>query len=308
MPLIKAIGVWDTVGSLGVPTMKLFGISLHTDSTVEYSFINTEVAPNVQNAYQALALDEVRTPFSPTIWEWPGADVKDHNLKELKQTWFPGVHTSVGGGYADTSISDITLAWMITQLTPHLSFDKTYVPRQRAQNQAFYEEKAKENRNLGIRAWAMGLLVRSDGGFLHSLIGKTTRTPGTYHPTDPKTGKPLDRKLVNTCEFVHPSVRYRIKQKGAGLADKEDDFIGKGVYKPSALTGWEFVLPGEDKDRIASKKWDGYGIWTVKMKDGHQVYIVEEKIRDGTAEMDLVKGWPKGYDGVEDVLYTHPVM
>ena len=80
---IKAIGVWDTVGSLGVPSLKLFGFSLHTDTTVEYSFVNTELAPNVENAYQALALDEVRSAFTPTIWEKPGPN------QVLKNTWFP---------------------------------------------------------------------------------------------------------------------------------------------------------------------------------------------------------------------------
>jgi hypothetical protein len=68
IPVIKAIGVWDTVGTLGVPTMKVFGIPLHVGSTLQYSFINTQVAPNVENAYQALALDEMRTAFQPTVW------------------------------------------------------------------------------------------------------------------------------------------------------------------------------------------------------------------------------------------------
>ena len=288
--------------------MKLFGIPIHTDSTVEYSFINTEVAPNVENAYQALALDEQRLPFSPTIWEWPNSEVKNHNLQRLKQTWFPGVHSAVGGGYEDTSISDISLAWMITQLSAHLSFDKAYVPRQREQNQAFYEQKAQSNRSIAVRPWAMGLLRRSDAGFLNTMMGRAPRTPGEYHPTDPKTGKPLKRQMLRTCEFIHPSVRYRIKEKGAGLADGDKDFVGQGLYKPSALDGWKFVLPKENDNKIAGKKWDGYGFWVLDHKDGSRTFIVEEKIEENTAEMDLINGWSNGYESVEDVLYTHPVM
>ena len=309
IPKVKAIGVWDTVGTLGVPTMKLFGITLHTDSTHEYSFVNTEVAHNVEHAYQALALDEKRTPFSPTVWEWPplvGSD-QFYALQELKQTWFPGVHTSVGGGYADTSISDITLAWMITQLSKHLSFDKNYVPRQRAQNQEFYESKKAEG--VVVRPWALGLLKTSDGGVLNTMMGRSVRTPGEYHPADPQDpSKFQKRTLINTCEFIHPSVRYQIKQKGPGFSSKDNDFVGQGVYKPDALSKWRFIGPDDpEQEKITGGEWKGYGVWEVERK-GELVYIVEEKIEEGTAEMDLVKGWPKGFNGVSDVLYTQPFM
>lgn len=301
IPLIKAIGVWDTVGSLGVPTMKIFGIPLHTDNVIEYSFINTQVAPNVEHAYQALALDEVRTPFSPTVWESPAPGSKTA-LKELKQTWFPGVHTSIGGGYADTSISDITLAWMITQLSPHLSFDKSYIPAQRAQNQEFYGTK-----NVPVRSWAMGLIQRSDEGFLNTMTGRTVRTPGEYHPTDPMTGKAKPKKMQKTCEFVHPSVRYRIEQKGAGLASDDGDYVGKGVYAPNALKGWNFKVSGEVEGMTPEEvtEWREYGKWVVQRKgEDKPTFIVEEKIEPGTAEMDLIEGWPEGWNGLQSKLYA----
>ena len=133
--------MWDTVGTLGVPEMKLFGfLDIFKSEHREYSFVNTEVPSSVEYAYHALALDEQRKPFGPTLWESPKPN------QVLKQTWFPGVHSSIGGGYTDTSISDIGLAWIITQLSKHLdfdevlSFDEKYMVTQQGQNVKFYED------------------------------------------------------------------------------------------------------------------------------------------------------------------------
>jgi hypothetical protein len=99
---IKAVGVWDTVGSLGIPDIGPFSFRK------ELSFIDCEVSPTVSYAFQALALDEKRKPFLPTVWQSPKC--ADNQLKVLKQTWFPGVHSNVGAGYSDTEIADLTLA------------------------------------------------------------------------------------------------------------------------------------------------------------------------------------------------------
>lgn len=275
--------------------MKLFGLSLWTGSTAEYSFVNTEVAPNVENAYQALALDEVRTPFQPTVWESPALGAKSQ-LKELKQTWFPGVHSSVGGGYPDTSISDITLAWMITQLSDKLEFDPQYVPLQQKQNVEFYKAH-----NTPVRPWAMGLLRRSDAGFLNTMTGRSLRTPGEYYATNPDTGKKLPRRLQNTCEFIHPSVRFRKDNGGKGLSGSENDTVGQGSYTAAALKGWTFKK-ADDADDVGGKQWQGYGKW---IKDGTngELYIVEEDMYHGTVDTNLMQAWP----GVEEKLYPWKV-
>jgi hypothetical protein len=70
--------------------------------------------PDVLNAYQALAIDERRQEFPPTLWIQPAT--ADPN-QVLEQVWFAGVHCDVGGGYADTSLSDITLSWMLGNAT-----------------------------------------------------------------------------------------------------------------------------------------------------------------------------------------------
>ena len=107
---IKANGIWDTCGQLGIPEMTIFSfIKLFNQECNECSFIKTGVPSNVEHAYQALALDEKRKPFDCSLWESPKPGTST-SLKTLKQTWFPGVHSGIGGGYPDTSIADVTLA------------------------------------------------------------------------------------------------------------------------------------------------------------------------------------------------------
>jgi uncharacterized protein (DUF2235 family) len=105
---ITMVGVWDTVGSLGIPS--LFG---GVDPLL-YGFLDTSLNPNIKNAFHALAIDERRKEFPPTLWTSTPAPGQT-----LQQVWFCGVHGDVGGGYAagdaaaNTTLSDITLSWMM---------------------------------------------------------------------------------------------------------------------------------------------------------------------------------------------------
>lgn len=106
---ITMLGVWDTVGALGIPA--IFG----GVSPLIYGFLDTGLHPDVSNAYQALAIDERRIEFPPTLWT--GAPVSGQTLE---QVWFCGAHSDVGGGYGEdptsgTALSDITLAWMMSK-------------------------------------------------------------------------------------------------------------------------------------------------------------------------------------------------
>lgn len=292
IPVVKAIAVFDTVGSLGVPDIKPFGYKLHHSSKAEYSFVNTQVAPNVENAYQALALDEQRDAFVPTIWESPHEKTHPH-FKSLRQCWFAGVHTSIGGGYQDTSISDLTLAWMMTQLSKHLDFDPAYLMRQRRLNAAFY---ASRDTPVPQEAqdWGMGLIKRSDTGLLNTILGRQVRTPGEYHLTDPNTGEPLPELLKNTCEFIHPSVRYRIDNKGRGLAASATDFVGGGVYVPAALKDWDYYPAGREVPGLTvDPKWAKAAKW---VKKDLKTYIVEDRVEQGSDDWVLAASYGSDVD------------
>jgi uncharacterized protein (DUF2235 family) len=101
---IDFIGVWDTVGALGIP---IDGFRPPLLSRM-WSFHDTRLSRIVRHAYHAVAIDERRAPFRPTLWE-RGEGAGD---QVLEQTWFAGVHCDVGGGYRDPELSEITLLWM----------------------------------------------------------------------------------------------------------------------------------------------------------------------------------------------------
>ena len=105
-PQIKMVGVWDTVGALGIPAA--FG---KIDTNV-YGFLDTSLNAKVQHAYHALSIDERRREFPPTLWTLPNPPVPNQTVE---QVWFPGVHCDVGGGYAERSLADLTLAWMMSK-------------------------------------------------------------------------------------------------------------------------------------------------------------------------------------------------
>jgi uncharacterized protein (DUF2235 family) len=103
---IRMIGVWDTVGSLGIPAL-----TGGVDPLI-YGFLDTNLHPDVLNACQALAVDERRNEFPPTLWTPLSPPVPG---QLLEQVWFAGVHCDVGGGYPETGLSDITLSWMMSK-------------------------------------------------------------------------------------------------------------------------------------------------------------------------------------------------
>jgi uncharacterized protein (DUF2235 family) len=98
---IRFVGVWDTVGSLGIPG------ALSFIARKRYAFHDHKLSSWVDNAFHAVAVDERRKPFAPTMWIAPPAA-----NQRVEQTWFAGVHSNVGGGYRDACLSDRALLWM----------------------------------------------------------------------------------------------------------------------------------------------------------------------------------------------------
>jgi uncharacterized protein (DUF2235 family) len=103
-PRAKFIGVWDTVGALGLPVGGLLQFI-----NKRWSFHDMTLSSWVDNAFQALAIDEHRKPFQPSVWQQSTKATR----QVLEQLWFAGVHSNVGGSYPDTGLSDISLLWMV---------------------------------------------------------------------------------------------------------------------------------------------------------------------------------------------------
>ncbi|RZK47724.1 MAG: DUF2235 domain-containing protein, partial [Hymenobacter sp.] len=125
---IAMVGVWDTVGHLGIPSSWLNPRTWLFGGKSRYQFLDTGLNDSIRAAYHALAIDEYRVPFVPTLWKQTLAQAASGQV--LKQIWFAGAHTNVGGGYDDTGLSDITLSWMIEQAQQHgLRFEPAYLAR-----------------------------------------------------------------------------------------------------------------------------------------------------------------------------------
>ncbi len=140
-----------------------------------HKFHDFLLSKTIQNAYHALAIDDARKTFLPVLWD---AEVGEY--QNLRQVWFSGMHTDVGGGYKEQELSDIPLVWMTQMAVEHglRIYDK-------------YDVDIKER--------ADGTMHDSRGTFLTKIFRKQTRS------WDPKRPD----KLV-----LHQSVLERAKKLG----------------------------------------------------------------------------------------------
>lgn len=129
---IHLIGVWDTVGALGIPG---FDDNFRLAGGMDWQFHDVTLSQSVRHAYQALAIHEHRAEFTPALWQQQKLDAGVQQT--LEQVWFSGAHSDVGGGYEFAGLSDVALEWMVkranaaglaTDLTPLSIFDPKYNP------------------------------------------------------------------------------------------------------------------------------------------------------------------------------------
>ena len=164
---IECVGVWDTVGALGIPG--------HIGGLFQrfFNFQDTDLGVRVKNAFHALAIDEHRKLYEPTLWR--KADGAPEG-QVLEQVWFAGAHADVGGGYPEHGLADVTLAWMVDRVSAMLDIDLDYVAK-------------RQDRRV---AWSLGDVHDPASGLL-GLLGREHR--------------PLN---TTTTEKVHDSVRTRL--------------------------------------------------------------------------------------------------
>ena len=150
---IRFIGVWDTVGALGVP---LDGLRFVNVVNRRWAFHDLKLSSRVRSAFHAVAVDEQRGPFKAALWEQSPAAVA--RGQELEQVWFAGVHSDVGGGYLETGLADITLAWMLGRArdrglgfepVPEPAFDTALADQLHDSRTGFYRWLSPAPRTLG---------------------------------------------------------------------------------------------------------------------------------------------------------------
>jgi uncharacterized protein (DUF2235 family) len=106
---IRYLGVWDTVGSLGIPSV----LPIHLGLSARYQFHDLTLSRAVEYARHAVAIDERRAAFKPTLW----TNLKEFNPRNAPpralQQWFPGDHGGVGGGGKSQGLSNCSLMWVL---------------------------------------------------------------------------------------------------------------------------------------------------------------------------------------------------
>lgn len=185
---IKFMGVWDTVGALGIP-LRWFNW-LNT----KYKFHDVKLGSQVKFAYHALAIDEKRKIFEPALWELNEHTNTIAGTQVCQQVWFPGVHSNVGGGFADSGLSDTTLLWMINRaVDTGLQIDQNFLAK--------------------IKADSAGELRSSTSG-IYSITSKKIRdiNSGVAMRTDPETGKKITVKVIRNESIHYSCLERRYKQ------------------------------------------------------------------------------------------------
>lgn len=177
-PRIHCIGVWDTVGSLGVPTSGPVGWLTRR----QHGFHDVTLSARVDHAFHALAIDERRRPFAPTLWEIPDADLTPDRTQRVEQVWFAGVHSNVGGGYPDAGLSNHALLWML--------------------------DRAR-SAGLAMRPEVMDALEARCDGLLYDSMSRFYRAMGEHRRMLGVERRAADGRPVHTFEDVHDSVFER---------------------------------------------------------------------------------------------------
>lgn len=152
---VHFLGVWDTVGALGIP-----GTMISENGF--YAWHDTELSKIVSYAYHAMAIDEHREAYKVAMWTNEGGSKKPENI-DVEQRWFIGAHANVGGGYGKDPLAGIALAWMLEKahaaglkLKPFKAAPDAYLTNPTDSFKAFA---------YGLYGWFKGVFKKGDGRF-----------------------------------------------------------------------------------------------------------------------------------------------
>lgn len=209
---VYCIGVWDTVRALGYAR----GWKDKEIPGFRHKFHDHELSRHVRHAFHALSIDDPRREFFPTIWNEPtSAQLKANetgkkNPQTFEQVWFPGVHSDVGGGYKESQLSDITLAWMI---------DKIRKVHQPPLFYALYDSDPK----LALGPDPMGMMHNPEKSLWEKIIFRTTR-----RYVRRGTQKPDGGRWIEPIEEPSPVSKNWLK-RFVGLYDTPEPYDSKNM-------------------------------------------------------------------------------
>ena len=226
-PNIYFLGVWDTVGALGIPNE--FAILNFLNILKRRRFHNTALSERVEHARHAVALDERRGSYSPTLW----TNI-DHR-PTVKQVWFPGAHCDVGGGYLEKGLSDGALKWMLDEAA---DLGLALLPDMREQIHPNFQDVLHESctgvfRHLEIQPRSIPSIdCASPSSMVHPSIYKRQIHPpiaqASYHSfrmlKPDETTEPIPiyaaQRWNETCLYLEAGSSYELSATGQWLDRK----------------------------------------------------------------------------------------
>ena len=208
---VSFLGVFDTVAA----TKGSFDLNKDTFPASSVVFENETLGAHVRSALHLVALDERRIAFQPTLFNYD---------KRVKEIWFPGAHSDVGGGFWFDGLSDISLEFMHKEaLEQGLSL--------RSVNEIQYEQCADICLDdVEIHSLYRGVLheQRRSGLAAKTLAPRYVRIdvndrPSTHNDHIPIVHHSVQQRFFEITgyrPFALRNVRYKLIQKNGSVEDK----------------------------------------------------------------------------------------
>ncbi|KAE8440705.1 hypothetical protein EG329_006791 [Mollisiaceae sp. DMI_Dod_QoI] len=284
---IKVCAVWETVGSLGFPVPGPFP----QWASKKLAFVNSALDQKIEVAIQALALNERRKHFQPTVWQSNGTT-------KLKQCWFLGAHSDVGGGNEDTGLANLALVWILAQLDEYVFFDRDALLHLASDKILGSDEAIKTNVvEFAIEVipfpfigetsfkWSVSDVIpaslkKTSGKIKNSmqgpfvLAGAKSRKPGQYLMNTSGLHKNPKSNPARTDETIHWTVRV---------------LLGQGLRKCPALKKYATSIDNNMKLT-----------WNLYSKKGAPTAIQLDEAEFSDLERDLLSSWMEAEINAQD--------
>jgi hypothetical protein len=225
---IHFIGVWDTVGAIGLP-FKEVHYAMH--NWMRYGFRGLALNQNIKHACQAFSIDDCRETFHPVVW--------DERLEEsgdrIVQVWFAGVHSNVGGGYPKRQLAVVVLDWMIQQVKEWDARCPEF-PENQLQFSQLELEKIAQEKNVHSH------LYNSRSGFatLFRFLPRNMESiRQTYTEGDIKVHQSVFARIKLVSDFYSP---HNLTEHcdSPHLKDEEGESLVTDTWRESMSVAWSY--------------------------------------------------------------------
>lgn len=289
---ISYLGVWDTVGALGLPPH--LGLSKLVNR--KYRFHDIKLTPFVERARHAVAADEMRRTFEPSLWQDSDGIALNSNPNYLQKV-FPGTHSSVGGGGPVRGISDAALDWIVRGAREaKLAFDLddrspiyNLQPDHRAQ---LHNAKNKTHWSIADLFVGLGLRDRILGGQevddVHEHTVRRVQEPAGRLPEQAPYAPPSLSSLLDRLRAIDTKDKAEVDDE---LVEIKSLWADIGLRAPDAIKTY-LIKPGDTLDKIAESHFGNSGFSELILlhnQNAGLLYRASELFAGRTLELPVYK-------------------